>query len=280
MVLSTLLASIGLFANSAAVIIGAMLLAPLMTPIVSFAMGLLRAERDMIEHSFLKILIGVVLALLASSLLGYFSPYAEVTQEMRSRINPTLLDLGVAIVSGIAAAYSKSFKEIAQNLAGVAIAVALVPPLATAGIGLGHGDIAMFSGAFLLFFTNLIGITLAAVITFLMLGFSNVLKSKKSIAFIAALLVMISFPLYSAYDNMIQKYEISEMLHQRHFLVNGKNIIINSADVELFESRQELQLELLVTESLDRNDFERLQEEIEKFFDTEVVIKARVKYIL
>ena len=280
MILSTLLASFGLFANSTAVIIGAMLVAPLMTPIVSLSMGLLRAETKMIRDSFVKITVGVILALIASSLLSYLLPYSEITPEMRTRINPTLLDLAIAIFSGIAAAYSKSFKEITQNLAGVAIAVALVPPLAVAGVGLGYGEIYIFLGAFLLFFTNLVGIIVAAILTFQILGFSNVVKSKKSVIFIFILLIGISYPLYISYDNMIQKYKISKMLKQHRFIVNNKYIIINKATVIFGGNVKVLNLDLLVRESLDRDDFQELKEDIQRLFNTKLFIEARVEYIL
>jgi uncharacterized membrane protein len=150
---------------------------------------------------------------------------------MNARVNPTLLDLGIAILSGIAAAYTKSFKEISQNLAGVAIAVALVPPLAVAGIGLGYSDFNMFFGAFLLFFTNLVGIVLAAVLTFQVLGFSNVVKSKKGFAFVFILLIIVSFPLYFSYDHMIERYKAAKMLKEHRFIVNNKYIIIKDAEV-------------------------------------------------
>ena len=129
MVLSTMLAAVGLYLNSASVIIGAMLLAPLMAPIVSLAMGILRGDISLFRKSIEKIIIGVMIALLSSALITLLFPHKPVTAEMLARLNPTLLDLAVAIISGIAAACSKSFKEIIQSLAGVAIAVALVPPL-------------------------------------------------------------------------------------------------------------------------------------------------------
>ena len=280
MVLSTLLATVGLFSNSAAVIIGAMLVAPLMTPIISLSMGLLRGDTDIIKDSIYKIAVGVILAIIASSLLAYILPYSEITMEMKSRINPTLLDLGIAIISGIAAAYSKSFKEIINNLTGVAIAVALVPPLAVAGIGLGYGEIPIFLGAFLLFFTNLIGIVIAAVITFQILGFSSVVKSKKSVIFIFSLLLAVSFPLYISYDKMIQRYEISNMLKEHRFIVNNKYIIINNANILFHGDVRILNLNLLVRESLNRDDLRMLKYDIQRLFNTKLFIKTKVEYIL
>ena len=280
MVISTLLATVGLFANSTAVIIGAMLVAPLMTPIIALAMGLLRGEETIIKDSLLKIGVGVFLALLASSLLSYVLPYSQITSEMSNRINPTLLDLGIAILSGIAAAYSKSFKEIVTNLAGVAIAVALVPPLSVAGIGLGYGKFAIFEGAFLLFFTNLIGIVLSAVITFWVLGFSSVLKSKKSIIFIFLLIVGVSYPLYLSYDKIIQRFHISSMLKQHRFIVNNKYIIIKDVSISFHKEIKIFKLTLLVRDSLNRDDLQKLKEDIQRLFNTKVVIETHMEYIL
>jgi len=280
MVLSTLLAVFGLFANSTAVIIGAMLVAPLMIPIVSVSMGLLRGDNNIIRDSLIKIGVGVILALFASSLLASLLPSFEITSEMLSRVNPTLLDLGIAILSGIAAAYSKSFKEISQNLAGVAIAVALVPPLAVAGIGLGYGELGVFLGAFLLFFTNLVGIIIAAILTFQLLGFSSVVKSKKSVGFIFVLLMAISYPLYLSTNHMIQKYEMIQKLKEHRFLVNNKYVIIDNVSVIFKGDIKILNLNLLVRESLDRSDFEALQKDIEQLFDSKLIIKAKVEYIL
>jgi len=280
MVLSTILASFGLFANSAAVIIGAMLVAPLMTPIVSLAMGLLRGEEVLIRDSLFKIFIGVLLAIFASSVLAYLLPYSEITDEMKTRINPTLLDLGIAVLSGIVAAYSKSFKEISQNLAGVAIAVALVPPLAVSGIGLGYQNLSIFMGSFLLFFTNLVGIILAAVFTFQVLGFSNVVKSKKSIIFVVILLIGVSYPLYVSYDKMIQRYYTSSMLKQHRFIVNNKYIKITNARLIFNGDIQMLNIEIGVRGSLSRKDLNELKDDIQRLFNKKLFITAEVKYIL
>jgi len=280
MVLSTILATLGLFANSSAVIIGAMLVAPLMTPIVSASMGLLRGDTAMIQDSLMKIATGVILALMASSFMAYILPYSQITPEMKMRINPTLLDLGVAILSGIIAAYSKSFKEIIQNLAGVAIAVALVPPLAVAGIGLGYGEVTFFTGAFLLFFTNLVGIIIAAVLTFHVLGFSNVVKSKKSVLFIFFLLLLVSYPLYLSYDQMLQKYQIATTLKQHRFIVNNKQITVQDAQVNFYGEMKSFSLKIMVRESLQRKDLEAFKKEIQELFGDKVFIKTEVEYIL
>lgn len=280
MLLSTLLATIGLFANSAAVVIGAMVLAPLMTPIVAFSMGTLRGEEEMLRNALYKISIGIVVALCASSLMSIMLPQMELTSELKARINPTLLDLGVAIFSGIAAAYSKSHKSIRDSLAGVAIAVALVPPLATAGIGLGRGEMYVFYGAFLLFFTNLVGISLAATITFQFLGFSNAVKSRKSFIAVSLLLVLITYPLYLSYHEIINRYELNFILKQNRYLVDDKYIIIKNADIVHRDDIAIIHLKLLLRDALNRDELEQLKQKIQMRSKRKIYLHIETEYIL
>ena len=141
-------------------------MAPLMAPIVSLAMGLARSEATLIRGSLKTLAVGVAGGLGCAVLLAWAMPFDIATAEMKSRMSPTLLDLLIAVISGMAGAYAHAKEEIAKSLAGVAIAVALVPPLSVAGIGVGWGNWEMASGAFLLLTTNLIGIALAGSATF------------------------------------------------------------------------------------------------------------------
>ncbi|MCP4406492.1 MAG: TIGR00341 family protein, partial [Gammaproteobacteria bacterium] len=279
MVLSTMLATIGLYLDNAAVIIGAMLLAPLMTPIVSFAMGLLRSDQGLLKNSAWKILIGITIALLASSLIAQLFPHKPMTEEMQGRLNPTLLDLAVAIISGVAAAYSKSYKEIIQSLAGVAIAVALVPPLAVAGIGIGRGDFYFFFQAFLLFSTNLIGIILAATYTFRVLGYSSVVRSKHSVGVVLLFLGLIAVPLYLSYDRIVEKMTVERNWQKERFLVNGKYIIIQKANLSRRGDKQIIMMELLAREHLTREDLTQFREKIQTNFNKKLIIRATIIYI-
>lgn len=280
MLLSTMLATLGLYLNSSSVIIGAMLLAPLMAPIVSLAMGLLRQNTFLLKYSLVKIIIGVLLALGAAALTSVILPYEPVTPEMEARLNPSLLDLGVAIIAGIAGAYTKSFKEILQSLAGVAIAVALVPPLAVAGIGLGRGDLYFFWQAFLLFSTNLIGIILAAIITFRILGFSGVVKDKKGILFVSIILIIISVPLYLSYKQIVRKYNFETSWEHERFLVNDKYLIVKQAKLLHQQGKEVIIMDLLAREKLTRDDMMQLKKKIQGNFSKKLLIRANVIYIL
>lgn len=277
--LSTMLATLGLYLNSASVVIGAMLLAPLMAPIVALAMALLRQDTKMARRSIGTIVVGVILALFASGLISLLFPYKPITPEMVARLNPSLLDLGVALFAGIAGAYTKSFKEILQSLAGVAIAVALVPPLAVAGIGLGRGDVYFFAQAFLLFSTNLIGITLAATFTFRTLGFAAVVGSKRGLALVALIMLLISIPLYITYQQIVDTTNIERNWRQERFLVNGKYLIIQKADVVHYRNREVLTMDILAREPLSRNDLAQLKRKVQTNFSKKLVIRARVFYI-
>ena len=280
MLLSTLLATIGVYLNSSAVVIGAMLLAPLMAPIVSLAMGLLRRNDELTVNSLRKIILGILLALVSSSLLVLIFSYRPNTSEMMGRLNPSLLDLGVAIIDGVAAAYTKSFKEIMQGLAGVAIAVALVPPLAVAGIGLGRGDLFFFGHAFLLFLTNLVGIVFAAILTFRVLGFSPAVKARRSVFVVLLMLIVITVPLYFSYNRILRKYHTEKDWQIERFLVNGKYIIIQNIRLSKREDRQILFIDILARESLSRKDLNLLKQKIQTNFQGNLVIRAKIEYIL
>ena len=279
MVLSTMLATVGLYQNSAAVIIGAMLLAPLMAPIVSLSMGVLRGDDVMYRKSMGKISLGVVIALLASALIALIFPHEPVTDQMQARLNPTLLDLAVAIISGVAAAYSKSFKEIIQSLAGVAIAVALVPPLSVAGIGIGRLDFNFFSEAFLLFATNLVGILIAATLTFRVLGYSPAVKAKRHFGIVFLLLLLIAVPLYMSYENIVEKVKAEDSWKHERFLVNGKYIIVKKARMSPRRGKTVINMNILVRETLTREDLTILRKKIDANFSKETIIRVNTIYV-
>ena len=278
-VLSTMLATVGLYLSSTSVLVGAMLLAPLMAPIISLAMGLLRRDKVLLQKSSIKITIGVVIALMAAALISLLFPHKPITPEMEARLNPTVLDLAVASIAGIAGAYTKSFKEIMQSLAGVAIAVALVPPLSVAGIGLGQGDIHFFAQAFLLFSTNLIGIIFAATFTFRILGFSPAVRSKRGIVLVAVILLLISIPLYMSYQRIVEKMVFERSWKHERFLVNDKYLIVKKANLIYVKDREVLTMEVLTREPLDRSDLNQLRRKVQTNFSRDLVFRANITYI-
>jgi len=169
--LATGIAALGLLLNSPAVIIGAMLVAPLMAAIVGLGMGIVMGDLPLLRMAASATLRGMLLAIGVGIVAGFLALDATPTAEILGRTQPTLLDLGVAIVSGAAGAYALCRKDVSASLPGVAIAAALVPPLATVGIGLAWGNMTVAGGALLLFVTNLIAIGAASAAIFLLFSF-------------------------------------------------------------------------------------------------------------
>jgi uncharacterized hydrophobic protein (TIGR00271 family) len=170
--LSTIIAALGLLLNSPAVIIGAMLVAPLMAAIIGMALSIVHGDQSLLLKSARTSLAGVLIAMAIGLLIGWLVPNATTTSEIMARTQPNLLDLFVALAAGAAGAYALCRKEVAASLAGVAIAVALVPPLATIGITLAMQEWQLAAGATLLFATNLVAIAASGAIIFLLLGFA------------------------------------------------------------------------------------------------------------
>lgn len=171
MALSTIIASLGLQLNSPAVVIGAMLVAPLMAPIVGGGLAIVLGDPRFLRLAIGAVAKGVLLAIGVSFASGLLHIGEPLTSEILARTQPNLLDLGVALFSGVAGAYAMCRKEVSASLPGVAIAAALVPPLASIGISAATGNMAEALGALLLFSTNFVAMSSAAALVFLWMGF-------------------------------------------------------------------------------------------------------------
>lgn len=163
LVLSAAIATLGLLQDSPAVVIGAMLVSPLLGPIMGIGFGLATLESSLIKRSLVTLAAGMAVAIFVAMLIIWLSPIQDVTAELRARTQPTLLDLGVAVVGGIAGVYA-IMRKLSGVMVGVAIATALVPPLSTVGFGLATGRFDFALGASLLFLTNTLAIAFAATI--------------------------------------------------------------------------------------------------------------------
>lgn len=229
MVLATILATLGLFADSAPVIIGAMILAPLMAPIISLAMAVVRQDNGLLAASLKTLGLGMCLALGCAVVITWLMPLRSMTGEIAARLSPTLLDLGVALISGVAGAYAHAREEVARSLAGVAIAVALVPPLAVSGIGLGWGDWLIFQNSFVLFLTNLFGIVLAGNLTFLALGFGPFGLARRGLLAALVLVAVISVPLGFGLARMMEEQSVVRALEGQKIA----DVVVRQVTVQL-----------------------------------------------
>lgn len=167
---SVFIAGLGLLQNSVAVIIGAMLVAPLMTPLVGIGLALIQGNFKLLRTAWKAMSIGVLISLAIGISLRVVLPGSELTMEITGRGYPNMLDLLIAFFAGVAGGYALARPELSGALPGVAIAVSLVPPLAAAGIALGIREWHTAGGALLLFFTNMVAIVLGSALVFWLHG--------------------------------------------------------------------------------------------------------------
>jgi uncharacterized hydrophobic protein (TIGR00271 family) len=239
LVLSSLIALLGLLLNSPAVIIGAMLIAPLMGPILACGLALTAADWNIGKKAARNVALSVVEAIVITALATRLSPLREVTPEIMARVNPNLMDLLIALFSGIAGTLALGSRKTAMTiLPGVAIATALIPPLATVGYSIGTAQWPIASGAIMLFFTNCAAIVLSAGLVFLVIGVrpQNAVADRQHFIAryriaIAVLLVMgLSVPLMrtllSAAQQVQFQTEVSNLLKKRLHKSDGVKLQI------------------------------------------------------
>lgn len=177
LVLSVVIATLGVLADSTAVVIGAMLVAPLMTPIMGFSAAIVNGWMHRVSTSFATVVGGVIVAIGVAWITAVWTPQLvpiATNSQILSRTSPTMIDLMIAFAAGAAGAYATVDKRVSSSITGVAIAVALVPPLAVVGIMLQASQFADARGAFLLFLTNFVVIVLVACFVFLVTGLAPV----------------------------------------------------------------------------------------------------------
>ena len=232
--LATVIATFGLITNNTAVVIGAMILSPLMMKILTVSFAVIKDDYDLFFKALEVIIKGVGIAIIVSMVFGLFSPYQQANNEILSRTSPTLFDLGIALAAGAAAAYSTVRKEMSSSMAGVAISVAILPPLAVIGIGLSLHRPEIAFGSFLLFLTNIVAINFAAIVVFLIMGIEP-FSFKYNIAFMrqlkisGILVLLISLPLawimYSTIEESKVRSTITDKLTETIELYPGTGVI-------------------------------------------------------
>jgi uncharacterized hydrophobic protein (TIGR00271 family) len=191
MALATALAALGLLQNSTPVVIGAMLVAPLMSPLIGSGFALVQGNLDLFLGSMKAMSYGVICGFLISFLLGFCTLEYELTLEVIARGNVNFLDLLVAFLSGVAAAYSMGRPELFATIAGVAIAAALVPPLAVVGIACASGVYWLAGASAVLLITNLVAIILGAAFVFRCLGVHGAVADSKMPAWASRIFILL-----------------------------------------------------------------------------------------
>ncbi len=211
---SCAIATFGLLSNSAAVIIGAMIVAPLMLPIRGLALGALGGNIKLTRAGFISIFVGTFCAVSLSCFLGWLVGLPTLGSEILARTQPTLLDLGIALAAGCIGAFAKVRKGLSDTLAGVAIAVALMPPVCVIGLGIAQGNRQIALGAFLLYGTNLLGITLACMVVFLLTGFVSFTRARNALLWTGLFTSLLLVPLSISFTQLLTQARLQNSLQK------------------------------------------------------------------
>ncbi|KEF41277.1 MAG: hypothetical protein ER33_12215 [Cyanobium sp. CACIAM 14] len=213
---ASLIASLGLLADSPAVVIGAMLVAPWIMPLRAAAFGILQGRLALVGRALVTLAVGVAITVLLSWTLGVLAGFPVYGSEVLSRTTPNLLDLAIALVAGSIATYGKVRSKAVSSLAGTAIAVALVPPMCVFGLLLATREWSTARGAGLLFTANLLGILSGGLITLAAItpGLRNRLWSSRLGLISLLLTALLLVPLTGSFLNLVAKARRASALQQ------------------------------------------------------------------
>ena len=260
-----IIASIGLNTNSVAVIIGAMLISPLMSPIQSLGLGLSNGNLKRVYESLFRLGIFILISVVSSTFYFLVSPINDATPQILARTYPTLWDVLIAIFGGIAGVIGKTKEDGGNVVPGVAIATALMPPLCVVGFGIAHGNPEIFLGAGYLFIINVFFIMTATLVGLIIYSGNifearNKISIKKQIIFYIVSLIIIIPSIYTATtlvqdtarENSLKKFISREL--KTHYVFDNS---INKKDKTVTLK--------IVGEAFKKQDIEKLEKKLEKY---------------
>ena len=273
--LAAVIATLGILTGNTVVVIGAMVVAPLMLPVLSFSMAGVKGDLAMFNRSIRGEVKGAILAILIAIVVSYLMPIYDLNAEFLLRTQPTLLDLGIAFASGLAGAYAIA-KRLDYTLPGIAVSVALIPPLCVVGISIGlRLGLEFTFGALLLFISNIIAVNLAGYIVFWVVGLGPTWywdeeETRKKIYNSVALMLLVAIPLgWIMWTSFEEKYVASETMDVlegqlsgikyakitglTHFIEGGTwHILAEVESPTLLDSERVAEMQYALSERLDR----------------------------
>ena len=265
LICAIIIASIGLNTNSVAVIIGAMLISPLMSPIQSLGLGLSNGNLKRVYESLFRLGIFILISVVSSTFYFLVSPINDATPQILARTYPTLWDVLIAIFGGIAGVIGKTKEDGGNVVPGVAIATALMPPLCVVGFGIAHGNPKIFLGAGYLFIINVFFIMIATIVGLIVYSGNifearNKISIKKQIIFYIGSLIIIIPSIYTATtlvqdterENSLKKFISREL--KTHYVFDNS---INKKDKTVTLK--------IVGEAFKKQDIEKLEKKLEKY---------------
>lgn len=203
---STIICTLGLVLNSTAIVIGGMIMSPLMWPLMRTAVGISYGDGKGIKNAIWLLFFSTLVCVFSAFIITLISPFKSLNDEIILRITPTILDIIIALVAGGLAAIAVSRTRVSENLAGIAVATSLMPPLCVSGIGLALLNVDIFKGSLLLYLTNVVSIIFASVIVFSWIGLKKRNEprfQKKALTFLIIAIVFLTVPLGIYLQNIL-----------------------------------------------------------------------------
>ena len=233
---SGMIATLGLLSSSSATVIGAMIVAPLMGPIEGISFAIVMANRRLLKRASLSLILGSLLTIITAAIISNIVGIDSLTPEIAARTKPTLIDLGVALAAGATGALAKSRRGIADALPGVAIAVALVPPLSVVGVGIAFGSQQVFFGSLLLFLTNLAGIIFSGGLVFLAQEYGSIQRAKRGMTVAIVTLLCLGIPLSLSFQDLVLKKQSSITVND---VIRRRNDTFKEARIQTLSVKRE-----------------------------------------
>ncbi|MGB0564403.1 MAG: DUF389 domain-containing protein [Spirulinaceae cyanobacterium] len=273
---SCAIATFGLIANSTAVIIGAMLIAPLMLPLRAAAFAALEGDFNLLRRSGLSIFGATVLAIALSCLIGSMTPIPSFGSEFQSRVQPSLVDLGIAIAAGGISGFAKVRDGISDALAGTAISVALMPPLCVVGLALSRAfttpGFAHFSQqAFLLYLTNLIGIILSCMTVYILSGYT---EAGHSVTWAIVSVAVLAVPLGANFVNQVRQARVEDYIRgqllENTFTIGQQDVTLVDSRIDWSGDRPIVYLDLQVATDIEEDISPNQIQQVQRFLSQQV----------
>ena len=268
---ASLISTLGLLADSPAVVIGAMVVAPWIMPLRAATFAILLGEVRLLGRSLRTLLVGVSISTLLSFILGWLAGLPQLGSEVLTRTMPNLLDLGIALVAGGLATYAKLRSDAVSSLAGTAIAVALVPPVCVMGLLLSHQRWSDAYGAGLLFTTNLLGILTGGLVLMAWKDseFRHVLRRSRLSVASFTLTGMLLIPLGGSFIGLLRQGEVEETVRKilvKETLTFSDPELVDIQQIDIDWDKEQIRIIVRVTDP-DLPSFKQVtlvQEEINK----------------
>lgn len=285
-IFSGIIITLGLVVDSSAVVIGGMLLAPLVWPILSLSLGIVKGRSKLIQDSSFTLLKSALLIFVIAVIIGIISPsYALKGTEFLSRTSPTIFELFIALAAGFIGAFVIAYPKIGTAIAGVVVAAALVPPITVMGVSVAHGNIVLAGGAFILYLSNLIAVTFSASILFFIARFKGPSsevgqeRRKSNMRWTSLFLFVLMIPLFLITSSTIKENRQQKIVRE---IVSATipEAVVTNVSVDDKSEIAIINITIQYSGSLTGNQISDLENVLSKGMDKEAVSRITVVPII